>query len=118
MIFDEFKSLVKQAANETRHLSGSQEEHPNIQRLLGEEWPLAWACLMLEDDSIFQAFFLLGARVPAEKQPPFPEYYQGRVPVLVECYRYWALKEEYVSVKYDPTAYWVEDSEGNRGDWH
>lgn len=117
LTFKQFRGMVKQAAIDSRHLSGAHENHPSIQYLLNEEWPVAWACLMLEDDSIFQAFALL-EKVPEDQHPPIPDYYRGRVSVVLECYRYWALERGHVAVKYDPAAYWVEDKDGNRGNWH
>ena len=118
--FDEFKTLIEKAGRETAHLSGGHRNNTNIRQIIenADDDTIAFTCLMLEDH-VHLALAILCELVPLEKHPPIPpEYYAGRIPVIKACWQYWAIKNKYVSVKHDPSAYWVEDKYGNRADWH
>ncbi len=56
--------------------------------------------------------------IVVDKKPPIPDYYAGRIPVIKECWKYWALRNNYVKMMHDPKTYWVEDKFGHRGEWH
>lgn len=120
--FDRFKQLLTEWSQAVSVLSGQREKHPNyniMKKEFSAKQMIRYACLCLGDNdpwSIHEVFAILYDMVPERFHPPIDPYYQGRVPVYVECWRYWALKNE-VRIKYDPTSYWVEDKEGNRGEW-
>lgn len=118
MNFDEFSKLISVAHKETARLSGGQGKHKNIRQIIAEKSgnTVAFACLALEEHTHL-AFAILYELV-TENRPPIPDYYSGRIPVIKECWKYWALEKKIVEIKYDPSAYWVEDKYGNRGNWH
>lgn len=122
LTFNEFKKLMDEwhKAVMFHSMYGQMVKHENYAKILSYDKDLIirYACLMLVDDYIHLVFILLGQCVDKEKMPPFDKYYAGRVPVMKECWRYWALKEKIVESKYNPELYWVEDKDGNIGDWH
>lgn len=118
--FKEFESLMHEMANDTLMSSNSKAcvKHPNFDKLKEFEDVIPFTCLFL-DTYIHQCWALLYRLLPENKlPPPLPPYYSGRVPVYKEAFKYWALREKYVTVKYDPESYWVEDKYGNRAEWH
>ena len=118
--FKEFKRLTEEMSNECRHWSGGCKRHKNFQLLMefNQLDRIGFACLLLCDQHFSRMFEILYESVDESKLPPIPDYYAGRVPVIKECWRYWALHEGIVNTKYDPESYWVEDKYGNKGEWH
>jgi hypothetical protein len=120
--FEEFKKLVEEWSKDMGCLSGGFDKHPNM-RKIGDKALCAYldymgyTCLLI-DTYPHMVFAILDRLIPSENHPPIDPYYAGRIPVIIECYKYWALKKGFVSVKYDPQSYWVEDKYGNRGEWH
>lgn len=122
--FDRFKRLLTEWSQAVSVSSASRSTHPvyeTMKSTFSAKQMIRYACLCLDSHgavpwSIHEVFTILYETVPERFHPPIDPYYQGRVPVYVECWRYWALKNE-VRIKYDPTSYWVEDKEGNRGEW-
>jgi hypothetical protein len=119
MNFTTFHTLIEVAAKETAHLSVAAQRNKHVRQIIETTTAdtIGFACLILEDH-FHLALILLSELVPPAKHPPIPAYYAGRVPVIKACWQFWALHEGLVKIKYDPTAYWVEDRHGNRGNWH
>lgn len=118
MNYIEFAQLMKTAHKETRFLSGVNHNNKNIRKIIEEanSDTVAFSCLFLEEYTHLALCILY--ELVVDEKPPIPDYYRGRIPVILECWKYWALKNGYVKIEYDPSAYWVEDKYGNRGDWH
>lgn len=122
--FEKFKELLVEWSNDVGYHSFTKQrqKHKNFKEILSlgtSDDLIGYACLCLEGPgSIHEIFSILYELVDIVDQPPFHPYYAGRVPVIMECWKYWALETGFVNSKYDPNAYWVEDKEGNRGDWH
>ena len=117
--YSEFLDLYTEWRQRNAGLSFERGDHPNCLKILQAENKMdiiGFTALQL--DGRQQAFHLLWKLVDERDRPPFDPYYAGRIPVLLECWRYWALKEGFLRVCYDPQSYWVEDKYGNRGDWH
>lgn len=110
----EFSKLIRLARKETNFLSGGHHRNVSIRRIVDErdENTVPFACLFLGGCSHL-SLTILGEIVAVENRPPIPQYYAGRVPVIVECWKYWALEQKHVAIKYDPNTYWVEDKFGN-----
>lgn len=121
MNFEEFKKLMIDWNNETGFYSTYKHiaQHPSYEKIksMDKELAIRYTCLMLDGSCTHQCFIVLGNLVEPEKKPPFDQYYAGRVPVMLECWKYWALHEKIVFTKYDPSSYWVEDKDGNKGNW-
>lgn len=121
MSFEEFKILILKWNKEVSFFSLHRQmmQHPAYEQIksLDKETAIRYTCLMLDGSCTHQCFIVLGELVEPEKRPPFDKYYAGRVPVMIECWKYWALHENIVSTKYDENGYWVEDKYGNRGNW-
>lgn len=119
MTYEKFSELIKKADERTRFLSGGHHNNEQVRQIIKEadENTITYTCLFLEEYTHL-AFAILYELVPSINHPPIPEYYCGRIPVILECWKYWALVNKLVSTKYDPKAYWVEDKFGHRGDWH
>ncbi len=119
MTYEYFSQLMAIAARETGFLSGSYSRNKNIREIIAsaDENTIAYTCLFLEKHTHL-AFAILYELVKAENLPPIPNYYAGRIPVMLECWKYWALEKKFVTTKYDASGYWVEDKSGHRGDWH
>lgn len=120
LTFKEFTSMIEAWQKDVMFSSFHHQmmKHEVYEKLLtyDKDLIIRYACLMLVDKYIHLMFILLGQLV--ENPPPLDSYYVGRIPVMKECWRYWALKEEIVRSKHNPSLYWVEDKDGNIGDWH
>ena len=94
MNFDEFSKLLSAADEETQYLSGGQHKNKNIRQIIAEadDDTIAFACLALEKHTHL-AFGILRELVK-DGGPPIPYYYRGRVPVIKECWKYWALEKK------------------------
>lgn len=124
MTFDEFKKYFYEWYDEARYYSSPTmiNNHPNREKIItakNRDDIIGFTCLMFEQDKgTHEIISLLYEMVPKEKQPVINEYYYGRIPVIVECWKYWALKNNIVTIKYNPEKYWVEDKYGNKADWY
>lgn len=130
MTFEEFKILMKEWNDAVMFQSSptSMMKHPNYQKLISysdKELIIRYACLILDRKNVFLCLLLLSELV-GRNRPPLDKYYTGRIPVILECWRYWALKENIVfhprdeneNIKYDENGIsWMEDKDGNRGTW-
>ena len=122
--FNKFKLLMSELSRDCMSLSSGSavRRHPNFQKLMEFENRISFACLLLgcneEGTFCHESLAILYESVPEADMPPIPHYYDGRIPVIVECWRFWALHTGLLEVKYDPNSYWVEDKYGNIGDWH
>ncbi len=119
MSYEEFSALIEKAHEETKFLSGGYHRNEHIRKIIddADENTVTFACLFLEEYTHL-SFAILYELVKPDDRPPIPKYYAGRVPVILECWKYWALEKKLVTIKYDPSAYWVEDKFGHRADWH
>ncbi|MFA5394956.1 MAG: cysteine-rich small domain-containing protein [Methanogenium sp.] len=85
--------------------------HPQKQKILDLKLPdkvlISYLLLNLHRYS-HTCGILLYELVPWSKQPQIPEYYAGRVPVVVECWFYWGLEEGYIKTCYNPNKYWTK----------
>ena len=119
--FDEFEKLLLEWSKRNRGLSFERGEHENCKKILSfenKEDMIGFACVLLGREMLcHQLFFLLYQLVDKSNQPPIDTFYSGRVQVMLECWKYWALNEGYVSIKYNSKKYWVEDKCGNVGNW-
>ncbi len=120
MTYEEFMTLIQAAYKETRFISGREQRNANVRKIIdsADKNTIPFACLILKDYTHL-AFAILYELVPAYLgRPPIPDYYKGHIPVIKECWKYWALQNKHVFSKHSPTAYWVEDKFGHRGEWH
>jgi hypothetical protein len=126
MTFEEFDSHMYNWSQETMFHSTYHliAKHPSYEKIVEyaetsaerKNDVIGFTCLLLTSNYIHNCFIILGRLV--DNPPPFNEYYAGRIPVMRECWRYWALKENIVFNKHDVRSYWVEDKHGNKGKWH
>lgn len=127
MTFQEFDALMYGWQEDVKFLSSHQgmKEHVAFESISefakkneeNRKRIIEYTCLMLSNPYVHLCFILLGEFV--DNPPPvIPDYYAGRIPVIRECWRYWALKENIVKTNHDVHSYWVEDSNGNKGKWH
>ena len=122
MTFEEFKFQINQWHDDVKFLSSHEamSKHNVLEELKShqdKEQLIGYACLLL-DEQIHLMMILLFNIVPGNELPPHPgEYYGGRIPVLRECWKYWALKENKVTHHNDAGSYWVEDKLGNKAFW-
>lgn len=122
MTFTEFKNKIDEWHESTKFMSshGQMANHSVLEELKtyeDKETLIGYACLLLEEQ-IHLMMILLFNVVPGNELPPHPgEYYGGRIPVMRECWKYWALKENKVTKHHDEELYWVEDKFGNKGAW-
>jgi len=121
MEFLEFQKLVEKWSSDNAPLSFERGSHENCKKILEEpnkDDIIGFACLLLGNSNLcHQLLFLLYTLVPDDEQPPIDSFYSGRIPVLLECWKYWSF-HRYVESKYDVNSYWVEDKYGNVGNWH
>ncbi len=118
MSFEEFKELIVSWHKDTSFYSTYKHiaDHKNLAKIIqDDDHILGYACLMLDSKYIHQIFIILSRIV--KDPPPFNEYYAGRIPVMRECWKYWALKEGILFSKHDAGSYWVADRIGNQADW-
>lgn len=131
MTFEEFDALMYEWHNDVQFHSSHEGMKRNrcfdiITKFAGQSEEdrrkmITFTCLLLRNPYVHLCFILLSELVDDEKKPPaVPEYYAGRIPVIRECWRYWALKENIVKSTYDihSHSYRVEDENGNKGKWH
>lgn len=121
--FEEFKQLMSEWTSAVRGLSSPEDirKHPNYEKIISSENKddiIGFACLCFEKCSTIEILTLLHELVPEEKRPPIDPYYLGKIPVIKECWKCWALKTGILSKKFNPKQYWVEDKYGNKGDWY
>src|SRR5690242_12794591 len=93
----------------------NKQRHPNYEKILSydnKEDIIGYACLFL-DKHFFTSMLIIDTLVPAENHPPIDSYYDGRIPVIQECWKYWALKQKILFRKHDVKEYWTEDKYGN-----
>lgn len=114
--FERFKLLLdewhKKAAIYSSHFQ--MMKHENFKKILemDKDNVIGYACLLIKQH-VHLCLILLDHLVSEDKRPPFDSYYAGRIPVIVECWKYWALKEKIIFRKHDVNAYWEEDKFGN-----
>jgi len=126
MTFEEFDRLMMKWRDDVSFQSShaAMKKHANYDKIIeyagqspeNKQEIIGYTCLLLVSPYIHECIILLGELV--DNPPPFDPYYAGRVPVWRECWRHWALKEGIVSTKHDVSSYWVEDKNGNGGNWH
>lgn len=105
--FERFKDLLRKWKLDHVHLS-FPKEHKNTQIILDEfskEQIIAYSILLLPN-ACHDLWQLLYKVVPEDQTPPCPEYYRGRIPVLVEMWIYWGLKEKHIKSDFDPNHYY------------
>ncbi len=115
MTFSEFKRQIEEVAKQTSHLSGGHRKYVHLIKE-GDDDLITFACLLLPDHPHLMLPIL--NILVKEDSPPIPSYYAGRIPVIVECWKFWALQTNRVHIHYDSEHYWVEDKYGNKANWH
>lgn len=119
--FNEFENLILQWHYDNAGLSFERGDHENCKKILSfenKEDIIGFTCVLLGCERLcHQLFFLLYHIIDKKDWPLIDNFYSGRVPVLLECWKYWALNKGYVKIKYNPKKYWVEDKYGNVGNW-
>lgn len=110
--YKEFEALFNEWHDGTAGLSIITINHPLAQKVINfdisEDLKISYTVMMLEKPRLcWNAAILLFHLVKKENRPPIPEYYSGRVPVIVECWIYWGLEEGYTKTEYDPENYYT-----------
>jgi hypothetical protein len=119
--FEKFKELIFRWSHDNAGFSFERGEHINCKEILSfenKEDVIRFSCVLLGHEKLcHQLFYLLYRLVDKKDQPPIDNFYSGRVQVMLECWKYWALNKGYVNIKYNLKKYWVEDKYGNVGNW-
>lgn len=115
--FKEFQKLMQHWANETGGYSTSihVKQNDNYHKILTmtKDNVIGYAALLL-NKHLHLSLLLLWDLVPKKQYPPIDRYYAGRMAVIRECWKYWALEKKIIFTKGDMTGYWEEDKYGNR----
>jgi len=120
MKYTKFISLIEEWYKDTAHMSVNKADHPSCKKILSasnKDDVIGYAFLSLEAFP-YLALIILNELVHPSEKPPIPKVYNGRIPVFVECWKYWGYRLCYVYSKHDVQSYWVEDKYGNKGEWH